>query len=62
MHGKVQKHKQSNIESKADNFQAGQRLHKQAYNKPTMVCYGPLAKNITTGFLSGAEADSTFSV
>jgi len=60
MQEKVQKHKQSSTVSKADNFQADKLSQKQVYNKPRMNCYGPLAKNITLGVLSGAEADSSF--
>ena len=35
---------------------------RMVYKKPAMVCYGPLAKNIALGVLSGAEADSSFAV
>ena len=35
---------------------------RQVYNAPKFTSYGPLAKNITLGFLSGAETDSTFAV
>ncbi len=62
MQDKAQKHKQSNTVSKADGLRASRFPQKQVYNKPRVVCYGPLSKNIAQGFLSGAEADSTFAV
>ena len=62
MQEKVQKYKHSKTVSKVDDFQVGQLAQKQIYSKPRMVSYGPLAKNIALGALSGAEADSTFAV
>ena len=62
MQDKVQKHKQANTVSNADVFQSSRVSQKQVYHKPRVVYYGPLAKNIALGFLSGAEADSTFAV
>ena len=60
---KVQINKHAKLVSNAvDLDDNNQSLQKQVYNAPRFVNYGPLAKNITLGFLSGAETDSTFAV
>ena len=62
MQNKAQK--QGNTLNLQNKQETGDEQHTQklAYNKPALVVYGPLAKNITLGFLSGAETDSTFAV
>lgn len=52
----------NHILQNSDSINAEQHTQKLIYNKPAMVYYGPLAKNISLGFLSGAETDSTFAV
>ena len=62
MQNKAQTQAEKHILQNADEMNAEQHTLKLAYKKPAMVYYGPLAKNISLGFLSGAETDSTFAV
>lgn len=62
MKEKINKYRHPNSASNANNPQADQLMQKRVYSSPKFKSYGPLSKNIATGVLSGAEADSSFSV
>lgn len=62
MKKKIYKFGQSNSASNADYPQADQSKQKLVYSRPVMTSYGPLSKNISSGFGGGTETDSTFVV
>ena len=60
MQEKAQKTKLRDTTPQANEYNADRLGLKQVYNKPRMVSYGPLAKNIAIGIGGGTEANSTF--